>query len=295
MPNFKPCTKCQDRYGDFDVFFYRWFGLCEDCDRKRERYLQLVRMDRSYRAHLARRVLDVPCDTASNCPENPPGHASFDVVHAWSNSDCRNESKDTFMNVYRDIIELALNQFRRPQRDDTITSFELLAGQYELDSIKYCPTCLENAWHEFPQSNDMVQLCTTCWNMRDEYIKHFHNEQTNFVEPWESPLPHSLVHYNEMDERIQSGDCGFDDWFEMFALKHIGGGGMETIAAMSLVIAALLGLNQAYLGWCQRRHNNQMYELTTQQYQLSLRQYRHTIWQNQRITGGNWEELAQLV
>jgi hypothetical protein len=82
--------------------------------------------------------------------------------------------------------------------------------------------------------------------MRNEHIKKFYHKQTHFLEPWESAYPDELGHGGEIEIATSSENRCLDDSFETFTTQKKGRGPMEIFAAMSLSIAALLGLNQVY-------------------------------------------------
>ena len=272
------CPTCKDKYDN-----YTWagprFSLCKQCDEKRFEKFAPILIDRSYRAHLARRTLRIPCDTTSNCPKAPSDHVSFD---AKSILDRGEQSR-----MNSTMVGLVFDQLKRT-KNDTVTAFEILATVNETKSIDYCQSCISAAERNFPDSNDDIQPCSDCLAKRSDYVKQVFGAQKSFREPYNSYVGGFWgIREQELDD--DRAYDKIDESFQSYLLDGIGGGPAAAIAAVAVTVALALGLNQAYLGWCNKHHQDRTYE-------LAVRQFKYTIWQNKRLTFGDWdEEAAKMV
>jgi hypothetical protein len=182
MSTFELCQKCQRSARRAAERCLPGFSLCKECVEERLESLSPIFRDRSYRAHLARRVWGIPCDKSSNCPEEPRGHATFKFF-----------GQDTNKNrAYQYMIDLISWQFDRSNDDRSITAFELLAGHRLVSSIKYCPSCVSKAVVGFPEKNSRIKLCNACLRKRKSHIETVHAGQDQFSEPWEKNYRLSL-------------------------------------------------------------------------------------------------------
>ncbi|MCJ1463095.1 hypothetical protein MMC07_001700 [Pseudocyphellaria aurata] len=220
MADWKPCTNCMppplhDRVA--------WFKLCETCQQNRLRVRSPILRDRGYRAHLARKVLGTACLT--QCPETPKAHAT------WNGDDWNDPA-------YRSIIEWASEQFARPWDDYHVTAFEVLAGEHEVEDIKYCPACLEDARAKF-EVNELIRLCDKCLTMRKNHIEYTFKERHDFHEPWER-LALDIAY---PDEFLKNHDnLGYDRLIDGYLIEWTFGVDTATWQAWNIALTVIMGL-----------------------------------------------------
>jgi hypothetical protein len=83
------------------------------------------------------------------------------------------------------LVKFASNQFRRPWHARYVTAPEVPAGHNEVEAISYCPVCLKNAYEKL-QLNEMMQLCTRCFELHETHIENNLQHLHDFHEPWET-------------------------------------------------------------------------------------------------------------
>jgi hypothetical protein len=264
MSTFELCQKCRRSARRAAERCLPGFSLCKECVEERLESLSPIFRDRSYRAHLARRVWGIPCDKSSNCPEEPRGHATYKVF-----------GQDiTEKRAYQCMVVLVSSQFARPQNDRSITAFELLAGHHLVPSVKYCPTCLSKAMVRFPETNSLIALCNACSRKRKDHVETVHSGQDQFSEPWEKEYRLSLSGIGRPWELNGHDEQGFDDLIKRCFTPSLRGGAGEWSPAVIIALCVLLAnaataITFGMRTWLQQNrtawHNNAMLELAIRQ------------------------------
>lgn len=249
MSDWEPCESCKpDDDHSSDVI-----SLCADCQQNRMTQLfDPILKDRAYRAHLARRVLGLPC--LEQCPEGPKGHATC----VW---DTLNLVKEQEVQAYGVMMKFIFKQFERPWSGYHVTAFEILVGQHEVEGIEYCSECLTKA-REKLELNVPIRLCESCLTMRDAHIQHTFQSQLHYCEPWERYNVRWMSYY-EFEDGYK--DMGYDSFVE-FYLEETGGG--DTIAIVAASLAGALGVSAFFqkllFDLFAKSHNDGMYSVTVQ-------------------------------
>lgn len=249
MSDWEPCESCKP---DDDGFSER-FPLCADCQQSRmNELLGPILKDRAYRAHLARRVLGLPC--LEQCPEGPKGHATL----VWDTLNLEREE----VQAYAIMMKFIFEQFERPRSGYDVTAFEILVGQHEVEEIEYCSECLTKA-REKLELNVQIRLCGSCLTMRDAHIQNTFRRQLHHCEPWERYHVHWML-YDEFEDGHKA--MGYD-LFAEFYLEESGGGDSK-IAIIAASLAGTLGLSaflqKLLFDLFTKSHNDRMYSVTVQ-------------------------------
>lgn len=180
MPAWKPCKSCLDEAGPppdtHSAWLSPYISLCQPCGEARRRSLAPILRDRSYRAHLARQILDIPCFASSNCPEHPPGHILLND----------SEIDEKKLIKYQFLVNLVVDQFRRSKHTRFFRAFEVLAAHYTPGSFRYCSACVAKAREDSPRKNAAIIICKPCYHRRLSHIDTVHAQQDRFLEPWQN-------------------------------------------------------------------------------------------------------------
>ena len=272
-----PCGACLE---EADEHPGSRMSLCNECTGKRQTWLTMLMRDRNYRGHLARCVLRMPCD--KRCPEKPRQHASY-----------IDPEGDGAIQQYERTVLPVFDQLKR-QDFESISAFELLVTQNELNGFKYCSQCVA-ATTNFPQQNESIRLCSACHAKRSHHISQFYGHMEPYFEVWEANSGAKLESHictMELDD-LKAGMSGKrpDYTLESLILSGIGGGPSGYLGLLAGG-AALIGVGvMAFYQDVQRRHNDRVYNETVTHnavmeeqgswmLEVAIREYCYKLWQN---------------
>jgi hypothetical protein len=161
---------------------------CTNCAERRRSALDKLERDKSYRAHLARRLAGLECDKWNRCPEHPEGYVYWKPSPGFS------------MSGYAKLVREAFVRLRRVTMR-SISAVEILFTREILRStdVEYCDNCYWKAIEGF-EDNRQVFLCRCCLENRQTYIDRVHQQAVYHEDDGAFLVPLQFVFVDEVLE-----------------------------------------------------------------------------------------------